>query len=200
MSKSILLAIIICMLIIILWKIYDKYYKKIYIQSSEGKYYSVFKKPDAKIAADKLSMININIAKLVGYLKKKYTYYETNKNIIMMINNYNPDVLHEHRPSSTEKNVAFTIDKGESMYICLRDKQGNLHDDNTLMFVALHELTHMSTEAINHPYKFWITFKWILQNANEVGIIEIIDYAKHPQEYCTETKITYNPLLDEKLI
>jgi hypothetical protein len=117
-----------------------------------------------------------------------------------MITNYKSTVLYEHRPSHIEKNVAFTLNKGEAIYICLRDNNGNLHDDNTLMFVALHELTHVSTDLKNHPQGFWELFKWILQNASEAGIIKSINYKEFPQEYCNENKITYNPLFDENLI
>jgi hypothetical protein len=196
---NLLSIIIILLLLWVIWHLWNTNYNINKVKSSEGKYYEVLPSEDEVLAANKLSMININIAKLVGYLKKKYPHYETNQSIIMMITNYNPDTIREHRPSVVETNVAFTVNKGEEVRICLRNKNGVLHDDNTIMFVALHELSHMSTDAIDHPRKFWVVFKWILQNAMEAGIIKPIDYSITPQEYCTESKITYSPLFDENL-
>ena len=198
MNKIVFITIfIVLLLLLFIWYVNDK---NNMIKSSDGNYYSVIPHKDEKLAAEKLAMINRNIQTLIVYLKNKYKDYSTNKDIITMITNYKSTVLYEHRPSNIEKNVAFTLNKGEAIYICLRDNNGNLHDDNTLMFVALHELTHVSTDLKNHPQGFWELFKWILQNASEAGIIKSINYKEFPQEYCNENKINYNPLFDENLI
>lgn len=198
MIKIILIAIfIVTLFLFLIW--YVNKNKTNMVKTIDGKYYSVLPNKDENLAAEKLAMINRNIQSLIVHMKNKYKDYSTNKDIIMMITNYKSTVLHEHRPSNIEKNVAFTINKGEAIYICLRDKNGKLHDDNTLMFVALHELAHVSTDLSNHPQGFWVLFKWILQNANEAGIIKIINYKEFPQEYCTESKITYSPVFDENL-
>ena len=60
-----------------------------------------------------------------------------------------------------------------------------LIDDNTLMFVALHELSyHVATKSIGHTDEFWSNFKFLLQNAKEIDIYKPVDYKKTPERYC----------------
>ena len=68
----------------------------------------------------------------------------------------------------------------------------NLIDAHTLMFVAIHELSHVGTKSIGHKTEFWENFKFLLENAKEAGIHEPIDYKKKPVEYCS-MKIKDNP-------
>ena len=59
-----------------------------------------------------------------------------------------------------------------------------LIDLNTLVFVALHELTHLMTSSIGHKKDFWDNFKFMLEEANEIGVYQPVNYAQKPQEYC----------------
>jgi hypothetical protein len=68
-----------------------------------------------------------------------------------------------------------------------------LIDINTLMFVALHELTHLMTESIGHKQEFWNNFKFMLKHASEEGIYDPVDYSKSPTDYCG-LMIDDNPL------
>ena len=70
-----------------------------------------------------------------------------------------------------------------------------LIDENTLTFVALHEVSHIATKSIGHKTEFWDNFKFILEKAKEAGIHDPVDYKKSPQEYCG-TKIHDNPYYD----
>ena len=58
--------------------------------------------------------------------------------------------------------------------VCLRDKTQPPNfpfvDENTLMFVLLHEMAHLMTESIGHTPEFWTNFKKILQDGIQVGI------------------------------
>ena len=56
-----------------------------------------------------------------------------------------------------------------------------LIDENTLTFVALHEISHIATESIGHKKEFWENFKFILKNAVSLGIYEPKDYKKNPK-------------------
>ena len=66
-------------------------------------------------------------------------------------------------------------------------------DNNTMMFVAIHELAHLMTKKIGHPPEFWDNMKFLL----EVGVKENIyikqDFANNPKDYCGMT-ITDSPL------
>ena len=75
-------------------------------------------------------------------------------------------------------------------------KEGSkLIDENTLSFVAIHELGHVMTESVGHTKEFWQNFKFLLKNAVKIGIYEPIDYKKKPKNYCG-MKITDNPYYD----
>ena len=75
-------------------------------------------------------------------------------------------------------------------------KEGSkLIDENTLTFVALHEISHIATKSIGHKKEFWENFKFILQNAVNLGIYKPDDYKKKPKKYCGMT-ITDNPYYD----
>ena len=65
-------------------------------------------------------------------------------------------------------------------------KEGSkLIDENTLTFVALHEISHIATVSIGHKKDFWENFKFI-KNAVR-GIYEPKDYKKNPKKYCGMT-------------
>ena len=71
----------------------------------------------------------------------------------------------------------------------------NLIDEHTLMFVAIHELSHVMTKSIGHKSDFWQNFKFLLENAKDAGIHSPEDYKKSPQQYCGMT-IHDNPYFD----
>jgi predicted metal-dependent hydrolase len=78
-----------------------------------------------------------------------------------------------------------------------REKEDNDHliDENTLMFVAIHELSHIMTKSIGHKTEFWQNFKFLLGEAKDAGIHTPVDYKKQPKEYCG-MKIHDNPYYD----
>jgi predicted metal-dependent hydrolase len=66
-----------------------------------------------------------------------------------------------------------------------------LIDEHTLMFVAIHEMSHTCTKSVGHKSEFWENFKF-LENAKESKIHIPVDYTKSPVEYCDMT-IKDNP-------
>ena len=57
-------------------------------------------------------------------------------------------------------------------------------DDNTIMFVIIHELAHIMTTSIGHTKEFWDNMKYLLEEANKLGLYKIIDYSNNNIEYC----------------
>ena len=66
-------------------------------------------------------------------------------------------------------NKSYTINK-EKVYICLKDENNNYYDENMLMYVILHELSHVICDEIGHTDKFHRIFDEILDRATQKGI------------------------------
>ena len=97
----------------------------------------------------------------------------------------------------TSAYTAYSENKGEKLAFCVTTtKKGNkLIDENTLTFVAIHEVAHTMTKSIGHKEEFWRNFKFLLTNAVEMGIYTPIDYKEKPAKYCGMT-INDNPYYD----
>ena len=84
-----------------------------------------------------------------------------------------------------EDSIAFVINKGDEMSICLTNKEtGNLEDINTTMFVVLHEIGHLMSVNWGHDDEFWTNFKLILRKSQEIDIYNYVNYNDTPEEYC----------------
>ena len=89
---------------------------------------------------------------------------------------------------------SYTINKGDLVAICLRHKKDGhpFHDYNTLLFVIIHEMTHIASISEGHNSEFITNFKWLLQQAKDLGYYEPVNYNKSPMTYCG-VKVTNNP-------
>lgn len=153
----------------------------------DNREYTVQTKEDAQGAADLIAVIRQKLILLVNHLIKSYPKDER---VEMLKENFNPDKLKEgiDNPEYT----SYSINKGEQIVLCLRNKD-KLMDINTMMFVVLHEIAHLSTESIGHTPEFWDNFKWILEESINIGIYTKQEFKKEPVEYCG-MKITSSPL------
>lgn len=69
---------------------------------------------------------------------------------------------------------SYTINK-KHIYLCLKDKDGEYYDDNSLMYVLLHEYSHVLCDEIDtehHGDKFKRIFSSLLLRAEEKGIYD----------------------------
>jgi len=95
-----------------------------------------------------------------------------------------------------EKTVAYVIDKGKSMSVCLTDKSTQkLHELNTTMFVALHELSHIMSSSWGHGPEFWENFRVILKVAIDTKVYRHVDYTNKNEMFCG-TNIYSQPCSD----
>ena len=144
-------------------------------------------------AADLLCEIHRRCEILITHLIQKNT--RNQKNISWMIKKlsleYDWDDFTEH-PTET-----FNVDKGEKIHLCMRHPDGQLYDINILMFVILHELSHIITKVYDttpiHSGEFWANNVWLLREAIKAGIYKPIDYKSRPIKYCG-ISITSSPL------
>ncbi len=106
---------------------------------------------------------------------------------------FNPNNISESGAKS--KHTSYSVNKGEKIIFCLRQKneEQTFVDENTIMFVAIHELAHIMTLSIGHEPEFWNNFKILLREAVAIGIYQKEDYSKNPKPYCGIT-VSDNPL------
>ena len=68
-----------------------------------------------------------------------------------------------------EGKKSYTINK-KKIYLCLKDENGEYYDYNMLIYVALHELSHVLCDEIGHTPKFHRIFEKILKQAELLKI------------------------------
>jgi predicted metal-dependent hydrolase len=156
----------------------------------DNKEYLVRTAKDSDKAADMLSTIRTKLSNVVAALHKKYP---KDPRVIRVKSRFNPYKISESSPGS--QYTSYSVNKGERIVFCLRtkDPKQELHDINTMTFVALHELAHLMTESIGHTQEFWDNFRFILKNSIREGHYSYHDFKSKPVRYCG-TDITDSPL------
>lgn len=109
--------------------------------------------------------------KLFPYIKR---LYDKAKNIEIIENN--DDSMY----------TSYSVNKGEKIIFCLRSKKtGELHDMNLIMYVVLHEISHVACPIYdNHGALFREIFSFITQFAIGIGLYSKIDFSHDIREYC----------------
>ena len=151
------------------------------IRASNGNEYLVRNLPDKAEAANKLGSISDSLKNLVNGLNENDdSKGEYIKNLKV---SFNPEYITENIPGSIY--VAYSVNKGEELSLCIRDKDTEAFiDDNTIIFVAIHELSHIMTPETGHTPLFWDNMKYLLEQASSHGIYMPVDYSQSPVEYC----------------
>jgi hypothetical protein len=188
--------IIILFIILIGLKLYyesDVFNLRCIVSTADGKKYCVRERNNIEKASNLLAQTTDKLKYLVENMNARYS---NRKNVQRLVENFNPTTIKETLPTS--EYTAYTENKGEKLAFCLNKNNKNnenLIDQNTLMFVAIHEIAHIMTFSVGHTEEFWLNFKFLLENAVELGIYEPIDYKKNPKNYCDMT-ISDNPYYD----
>ena len=166
---------------------------KCIVVNEDGEKYCVRERGNIDAAAKLLEEVADKAEELVEYVYKKYT---DNEDVIRLKKKFNKEVIMETLPNS--QYTAYSENKGEKVSFCLnktKDDNDNLIDSHTLMFVCIHEISHIMTKSIGHDTAFWQNFKFLLENAEEAGIHMPRNYKEQPKEYCG-MKIKDNPYFD----
>lgn len=195
MEINILGYTILFFVLVITYRIYkesDYFHLKCIISDVDGNKYCVRERNKLKLAADKLANVNVKLKQLVKHVGKKYPDRENCKRLV---SKFNPKKIYETLPTS--EYTAYSQNKGEKLAFCLNTKKngGKLIDLNTLTFVAIHELSHIASKSIGHNEEFWNNFKFLLEEAEIIGVYKPEDYKEDPKNYCG-MKITDNPYYD----
>jgi len=181
---------IITLIIVFTYLLYQyHYYSKIekIVSTIDNRNYEVQIKNDAQEAADLIAKIREKLVLLVNHLIKSYPNEDRTE---QLKTNFKPDNIKEgiDDPNYT----SYSINKGEQIVLCLRTNN-KLTDLNTMMFVVLHELSHICTKSIGHTPEFWNNFKWILEEAINIGVYKKQEFKLNNVDYCG-IKITDSPL------
>ncbi len=158
------------------------------VSNIDNKYYLVRNEKDKQQASNILARLKENIIKLSIYLHNNRNM-DVNKEYIEYI-----DRLYEKAPSiyiveSTQDSIytSYSINKGEQIVFCLRSRKdvNQLHDINLMMYVVLHEISHVACPVYdNHGPLFKKIFAFITINAISMSLYKKIDFANESKEYC----------------
>lgn len=196
-NENIVFYIFVGFILLISLKMYfesDAYNLKCIIATADGNRYCVREREKIDEAANLLANVTNKCKQLVKYMNDTHP---NDTRVKKLVAGFNPKTISETLPTS--KLTAYSENKGEKIAFCLNTtKEGDtLIDPNTLMFVAIHELSHIMTTSIGHKQDFWQNFKFLLENSKESNIYIPVDYKKKSTEYCGLT-INDNPYYDLK--
>lgn len=178
-----ILVIVIFILIIIL------YYKfgrddVIYVKSDiDGDLYLVRRLPDRQHAANMLARVKQNINTLIDRTSMANNK-EHSKHVQQLRDKFKNCIIME----STENSIytSYSVNKGEQIVFCLRSRHdnGKMHDINLIMYVALHEASHVACPEYGHTELFKKIFAYLTNEAVNLNLYSKIDFKNQNTEYC----------------
>ena len=143
---------------------------------------------DAQEAANTLATIMINLDKLVKNIIRDYSSKDKDYiEYVKVINERLPFVKISETPFDS-KYTSYSINKGEELVFCIRDKNtNNIHDINELLYVAIHEIAHIGCPEIGHTNLFRLINRYLLKKGVEYNIYKYVNYYKKNMNYCGMT-------------
>ncbi len=163
---------------------------KYFVSPYDSNRYLIRNRDDKDQSLRLLSSVRKKLETLISQLKSTYT---DDERIVRLSKKFDPNNISETAANS--QYTSYSVNKGEKLVLCLRSKSNpnQFIDENTLMFVALHELAHIMTVSIGHKDEFWNNFRFLLREASGNGMYQCVDYSKMPMPYCG-IKITSSPM------
>ena len=149
----------------------------------DGEHYLVRNLPDKQEAADRLARVREKILRLRKYLEQSHM---DKPFVAQMIKNFDCSASRFSESTPDAQYTSYSVNKGEKIYMCLRQRneREELVNENVILFVALHEMSHVGTASIGHTPEFWNNFAWLIKQAEHIQIYSYTDFAAHPVEYC----------------
>lgn len=156
------------------------------------KVYQVQNLPDKQQACEMMANIHDKLETLMNRYKNDPNT-ASDPRVRTMIDRFKPENMCENNIDADS--TSYSENKGERIVVCLRDKKKPypLVDENTVMFVVLHEIAHLMTTTIGHTPEFWANFRRILKDAIGAGVYNEVNYTREPVEYCG-MEISSSPL------
>ena len=195
LNENIILLIIITISLFISYNYYiNKDHE--YVKANNGKKYRVQITEDNEKTANLIAKAIEKVNMLLEHLKKSEPDDIRTKTLI---DRFDPNNITENGINEMKNGVtSYTVNKCEKIVVCLKQKNGDLVELNTLMYVIIHELAHIcDLTSEQHDEKFWKNFEWLLTEAINIGIYNYVDYSDEEEPYCG-INITSNVIDDSQ--
>ena len=175
----------------------SKYPMSLTLSNIDQEYYLVRNLPDKQDAADRLARVRAKMLRLRKHLEQTHM---DKPFVSQMIRNFDCSSSRFSESTPDAQYTSYSVNKGEKIFMCLRQRneREELVNENIVLFVALHEMSHVGTASIGHTPEFWNHFAWVLKQAEHLKIYEYTDFAAHPVEYCG-VHITDSPTYKESV-
>ena len=138
--------------------------------------YRVKNEPDARHASNLLDQLTTRIRLLLSS-----TDQAREPRIVRIKKRWNGTLA--ELDGGTSKNIAHSIGK-RAISICIRNPNGSLADENTCMYVIIHELAHIATHSIGHTPEFWKNMRYLLEVGEATGAYHYTDHDKEHVMLC----------------
>lgn len=176
-----IIAFIIVMLIFLMLFLYAILFNK--TRDRYTQLFVVARFPNKNKAGVVLYNLNNFGSKLLDGMDKRYQKPQAKVVIGRLLHKYDPDILEENDPKNPFEHKTYTTNF-RAITMCIRKKNGEFYDSKTLLFVFMHELSHIGSLEREHNSEFWRTFKFLLTASYELGLYRPVDYSKRAIEYC----------------
>lgn len=143
-------------------------------------------KEDQKRAADTLARINQKVLIFRNHLMRNPNP-DFQKEIENLQNKYNPDHLSEASNEIGYDISSYTVNKGEEIGLCLKCRgcdESTFEPENTLMYVMIHELSHVANDEEGHGKRFQEINKYFTKEASKSQVWLYRNYEERPAMYC----------------
>ena len=162
----------------------------IYVKSNiDNQYYLVRNYNDKQISSDTLAKLKQNIFIIVNHVKnmdttknaKSQTMIPHIKQLCDRIQNV---IIRES--SMKSKFTSYCVNKGEELVFCIRIQKegGEIHNINLLMYIVIHEISHIACPEEGHTALFNNIFNFLCGISIELGLYNKIPFKTNPENYC----------------
>ena len=182
MNFIFILIILICLVYIII--IFDNRNMIYIISDIDNELYLVRDLNDKQTADNMLAKIKQTINKLNNYLfENKETYTDYSRYIEQLNNRIKYTIISENNGDSNT--TSYSVNKGDELVICIRNYNTNeFHDFNLIMYVVLHEISHIACPEIGHGDLFKKIFAFMTNTAIKLNLYKKINFDINPADYC----------------
>jgi hypothetical protein len=183
--KALVLGIVLVLIVAAFVALSSAQKKKYVVSEVDGRKHEVLDTVNCVAAADMIATLEANVREL---LKRSETVAPGDKRFAAIRSRWSGKLVEINGGD----NIAYSVDKSD-VSMCVRRSDGTVENYNDLMFVLLHELSHIANETYGHDDRFWKTFKFVLEVADKTGVYAFQDYGRDSVTVCGKV-ISTTPL------